>query len=325
MGRTDNASRQPERVCLPPVKVLLTGANGFVGRQCALALIRQGCTVVTTDRSGAVELLGDLSSPSFCQSLPDVHAVVHAAAVQYVSADLPLLSRAGYFERNNVQATLNLVARYAGSGAHFVNVATSMMYAQNNAPIYSTHSPRLGQGVYSRSKLTAQRIVEASGLHWATVVPCIIGGRGREGLFRGFVSSIVKHGRVVFPGSGQHPVHMVHVNDVADLLALVVKQRVGGCFNAAAPSPLSITDWVREIADELGVRMPRVVRLPLSPLHALAAITRYRLLAREQLLMLAQPHVLDTASSLALGWQPQFDNARIARDIGRHIAESMTT
>ena len=128
---------------------------------------------------------------------------------------------------------------------------------------------------------------------------------------------------MVFPGSGQHPVHMVHVNDVADLLALVVKQRAGGCFNAAAPGPLSITCWVGEIADELGVRKPRVIRLPLSPLHALAAATGYRLLAREQLLMLAQPHVLDAASSCALGWQPQFDNARIARDIGRHIAETL--
>ena len=305
------------------MRVLLTGANGFVGRQCALALLRQGHTLITTDRSGTVDWLGDLSSPSFCQSLPDVNTVVHAAAVQYVSADLPLLARVGYFERNNVQATRHLVARYAGSGVHFVNVSTSMMYAQNNSPVYRTDSPRLGQGVYSRSKLTAQRLVEASGLHWATVVPCIIGGRGREGLFRGFVSSIVRYGRVVFPGSGQHPVHMVHVNDVADLLALVVKQRAGGCFNAAAPGPLSITGWVGEIADELGVRKPRVIRLPLSPLHALAAATGYRLLAREQLLMLAQPHVLDAASSCALGWQPQFDNARIARDIGRHIAETL--
>jgi nucleoside-diphosphate-sugar epimerase len=304
------------------MKILLTGANGFVGRECAQQLRAAGHQVLSTDRKGPMDLTGDLSDQGFCASLPDVDALIHAAAVQYVSADLPLFSREAYFHRNNVEATRLLVARYSGTSTHFVNVGTSMMYAQNRSPIYRIDSPKQGQGVYSRSKLSAQRFVESAQLHWATLIPCIIGGVGREGLFRGFVKSIVKRGSVVFPGQGRHPIHMVHVQDVASLLRQIVETRAQGFYNAAAPNPLSITDWVREIAEEIGAAPPRIIRLPLRPLQAISALTGYRLLASEQLLMLDQPHVLDIERSLGLGWQPRFENARIARDIGRYIAET---
>jgi hypothetical protein len=45
----------------------------------------------------------------------------------------------------------------------------------------------------------------------------------------------------------------------------------------------------------------------------------YRFLAREQLLRLKHSHVLDTESSLALGWQPQWDNASIIRETAKAL------
>jgi nucleoside-diphosphate-sugar epimerase len=248
---------------------------------------------------------------------------VHAAAVQYVTPQLPLLRRRAFFERNNVIATRRLAQRYAAEpGLHFVNIGTSMMYRQCGAACYGTRSEMQGQGVYSRSKLAAQREIERSFAHWATVVPCIIGGPGREGLFRGFVRSIQRRGRVLYPGRGEHATGMVHVDDVAELVALVVDRGAGGLFNAACPSPLSIAEWAAVIADELGLPPPRQTRLPLLPVALLAAASGWRLLAREQMLMLAQPHVLDIRDSLALGWQPRHDSRRIVRDIARHIVST---
>jgi nucleoside-diphosphate-sugar epimerase len=236
-----------------------------------------------------------------------VEAVVHAAAVQYVSGDLPLWNRRLFFARNNVTAARLLAERYSGKAVHFVNVGTSMMYRQCGAPSYSPSSPMQGQGVYSESKLAAQRSVAALLDDWATVVPCIIGGPGRE---------------VAFPGQGNVPTHMVHVEDTAALIERVVRVRATGLFNAGAPSPLSISQWIGEIASELGVRSIRILRVPLAPIHLLSALTGYRLLAREQLLMLAQPHVLDVSRSLKLGWAPTRTNAQIIRETARHIADS---
>jgi hypothetical protein len=64
--------------------------------------------------------------------------------------------------------------------------------------------------------------------------------------------------------------------------------------------------------------------LPLAPIHAFSALTGFRILAREQLLMLAQPHVLGIEESLETGWQPRYSNAQIVRDIARHLAASTT-
>jgi nucleoside-diphosphate-sugar epimerase len=313
-------SRDRERTEGPGKRVLITGAAGFVGRVCVDVLRTRGHLVVATVRVGPVDLPGDLSDRAFVSTLPDVDAVIHAAAVQYVSADLPLLSRTRYFRENNVLATAHLCERYDGRSTHFVNIGTSMMYAQNGAPFYNVKSPMAGQGVYSVSKLEALRYVQAMRNKTATLIPCIIGGVGREGLFRSFVSMMTSRGVVVFPGTGRHKTSMVHVQDVASLLTCIVESTATGYFNAAAPRPLSIQDWIDEIERELDLKPVRRIQPPLAPIHALAALSRYRLLAREQLLMLGQSHVLTTDESIALGWQPRHDNAAIVRDIARYIA-----
>jgi nucleoside-diphosphate-sugar epimerase len=304
------------------MNIVVTGAAGFLGRECVQQLRAEGHRVTTTDRAGAVDHLGDLSDKAFVARLPDADTVLHCAAVQYVTPKLPLLRRAEYFHTNNIVTAHRLIERYRGTGTHLLNIGTSMMYEQCNKQMYGVDSAFADQGVYSASKLEAWRLLQAAFPDAASVQPCIIGGIGREGLFRGFVNSIGSFGIAVFPGSGEHPTHMVHVEDAASLIVRVVVQRARGLFNAAGPSPLSIRQWVGVVADELGLPAPKLLRLPLTPLRLLSAALGYRLLAREQLLMLAQPHVLDTTGSRALGWQPRYDNERIVRDIARYIASS---
>jgi nucleoside-diphosphate-sugar epimerase len=239
--------------------------------------------------------------------------------VQYVSRDLPLLHREAWFRRNNIEATANLCRRYAGGPVHLVNIGTSMMYRQDGRPIYRIGDPMQGQGVYSRSKIEAQALVDGAALRAATVVPCIIGGPGREGLFRQFVASMVRLGLVAIPGRGRHPIHMVHVWDVADLVVRILQQGALGLFNAAGPEPLSIHQWIDEIEAALGLPPVRRLQLPLAPIALLSRTSAYRLLASEQLLMLGQSHVLGVDESTALGWSPRYSNRVIVRDIAVHL------
>jgi nucleoside-diphosphate-sugar epimerase len=306
------------------MKILITGAAGFLGQECARQFREKGHQIITTDRRGQVDFLGDLADTLFCQTLPAVDAVIHAAAVQYVSQDLPLFKRAAYFHRNNILATQAICARYAGQPTHFVHVGTSMMYDQTGLDVYRTTSKLKGQGVYSRSKLQAQKFVDQLPNPAATVIPCIIGGRGREGLFRSFVSMMKRYGFVIIPGTGKHLIHMVHVKDVADLIVRIVESRAVGRFNAAAPQPLSINQWIDEIENELNLKNIKRLNLPLLPIHLLSSLLGYRLLAREQLLMLAQQHVLSIDESLSLlGWKPQYTNAQIVREIAQYILEDV--
>ena len=305
------------------MRVLITGASGFLGAECVKQFNAFDHEVNTTDKTGSVDLRGDLSDPVFTASLPDVDLVVNCAAVQYVTKGVPLFFRNSFFERNNVLAAKNLCERYRHQEPHFIHVGTSMMYRQTGQDQYDVCSSMGGEGVYSRSKMVAQAFIDTvPGA--ATVVPCIIGGEGREGLFRGFVKTMTKFGFVAFPGRGDHKIHMVHVVDVASLIYRVAEIRASGFFNAASPDPLSIRQWIDEIAEELGVQHPRAVSIPLLPVKWLSWLSCYRLLAREQLLMLELQHVLSIEKSLGIGWRPQFSNARIARDIAAHINRSQT-
>ncbi len=302
------------------MKVLVTGASGFLGTECVRQLRSAQHDVITTDRRGAPDVLADLADPAAVRRLPDVDAVVHSAAVQYVSDDLPLVRRAVWFRRNNVIATTNLTARYAGTGTHFVNVGTSMMYAQTGQAVYGVDSPWRPQGVYTASKIEAERAVESMPDPTACVIPCIIAGEGRGGLFASLVGGMRRWNLAAWPGRGRHKVHLVHVRDAASLIAAVLARRATGRFNAASPDPLSIVEWVDEIASALRLERVRRLPLPLAPLSAAATLSGYRLFAREQLLMLERPHTLAVEESLALGWRPRYTNAQAVRETALALA-----
>ena len=301
------------------MKVLLTGAAGFVGRECVRQLRAEGIDVVSSDRSRAADFIGDLSDLGFCATLPDVDSVIHNAGVQYLSPDLPFFSRRDWFERNNVQATANLAHRYSGTKTHFVYVGTSMMYRVAGPEVCTPRSPMRAQGGYSASKIAAWEKVRALPNRTSLMVPCIIAGPGRGGLFRPFARSISRVGAVVFPGEGSRPTHMVHVEDAAALLVSIVSRKATGIFNAASPEPLSIGQWADAIGEELGVKRVRRIRVPLAPVEWLSAASGYRLLAAEQLLLLRYGQVLDVKESLALGWKPRWNNAEIVRATARSL------
>lgn len=301
--------------------VLILGASGFLGRQCTLLFLKYNYSVITSDKHGKVDLLGDLSSKEFVQKLPEVDVVVNCAAVQYVSDDLPFFRRKVFFEKNNINSIINLCDHYLSSNVHFIHVGTSMMYSQDGSEIYDSTSPMLASGVYSESKLAAQYHV-GSLLMSATVIPCIIGGIGREGLFRGFINSIKKFNLAIFPGSGEHKIALVHVDDVAQLILQIANTSSTGYFNAAADDALSIREWIDIISDVLKKTNTLNISIPLKPIQILSKLIGYRILAREQLLMLSMSHVLDISKSKSIGWKPIFSANQIVRDMTNYIADN---
>jgi nucleoside-diphosphate-sugar epimerase len=213
----------------------------------------------------------------------------------------------------------NLAERYKDI-KHFIHVGTSMMYQISENDLTEINNLQ-GNGVYSMSKLDAQRHINAMP-NAATVIPCIIGGPGREGLFNAFVKMIDKFPLVLVPGDGAKPVHMVHVKDVAELIYLIYEKNAFGLFNAASLDPLSINQWIEVIILKLGKKPPYKFHLNINFLRALSALTGYRLLAREQIIMLENRHVLEIEKSIKLGWIPKYSNAQIVEQTADYILEN---
>lgn len=98
--------------------ILLTGANGFIGKH-----LQKNIKCITVDYNGC-DYNGDLSDPTFVNSLPDVDTVIHLAAFNstknFYSTPFNVID-------SIVTPTMNLLKRYPH--AHFVYAGSSEEYA----------------------------------------------------------------------------------------------------------------------------------------------------------------------------------------------------
>ena len=159
-------------------RVLVTGADGFIGSHLAEALVRAGATVravcfynsqgslgwldtVEPDVRGALDArLGDIRDSRFVEESCDgVEVVFHLAAL----ISIPYSYQAPEsFVDTNVRGTLNVLeAVRRARCARLVHTSTSEVYGTpETIPIRESH-PLRGQSPYSATKIAADKLCEA--------------------------------------------------------------------------------------------------------------------------------------------------------------------
>lgn len=154
-------------------KVLITGADGFIGSHLTEALVRAGHDVRALcqynsfsswgwlDESscrGEIEVvLGDVRDPSQMRSICEgVDTVYHLAAL--IAIPYSYQAPSSYVE-TNVQGTLNVLqAALSANVRRFVQTSTSEVYGTARAvPIREDH-PLQAQSPYSASKISADAL-----------------------------------------------------------------------------------------------------------------------------------------------------------------------
>lgn len=292
-------------------KVLVTGGAGFLGSRVVSDLKSLGFSVISTDRSGQVDVRGDLADPKFTEKLPDIDLLVHLASVQYVSSDLPLFHRANYFSKNNIVAANNLIKRYKNQIDFAVFTSTSMVYSSSSISPINEHAHTGENGIYSKSKLEVEKLFSKLSAPVAVIRPCIIAGPGRGGLFVSLQNALTKFKIRVVPGNGDFLTSVVHVEDVSSLVTLIALKEKMGIFNCAGLDPKSIIDWGQILALNLGIKRNLTLKIPMWIINILAKGTSYRFLAREQVEMLKRNHFLDISAGKEIGWIPRYSTNQI--------------
>jgi nucleoside-diphosphate-sugar epimerase len=176
------------------IRVLVTGANGFVGRHVAAYLAGQGCLLTLAVRNtcdcGPAErriiAIGDLSSATqWSKALDGVTAVVHTAGLAHHIGP-GTLDDADYFRVNS-----------GGTGSLARDIAQNATPILINLSSIAVYSPDLGrdrplteasecmpESAYGRSKLEAEQVVAAlasPALSAIQLRPPLIYGDGARG------------------------------------------------------------------------------------------------------------------------------------------------
>ncbi len=255
------------------MKVLVTGATGFLGGHLVERLVSRGDEVRALVRRNSdtsflktlnVEIVqGDVTQPgTLGPALQGVEAVYHTAAK--VSDWAPWRE----FERTTIQGTSNVLKAAAAAGvSRFLHVSTDAVYALSALRGRITEDSPLERrfgflDYYRRSKAAAERIArryQRSGVMGVTILrPGLLLGERDRTIYPGAVE-FLESSTAAYLGDGNNRLPYVYVGDVAEacILGVTQPQGAGRIYNVASDEPVTQRDLFDAVAAAAGLKPPR--------------------------------------------------------------------
>jgi nucleoside-diphosphate-sugar epimerase len=284
--------------------VLVTGADGFIGRHLVPYLVAQGYNVIAASRATATikapnitrALLPDISQPFDWQPLlAQCDSVVHLAGIAHSFA-VDIL-----YDRVNHRATAKIASAALRCGKHMIFVSS---IAAQSGP-FSNHELTEDDlptptNAYGRSKLAAEKAVRESGVSFTILRPVVIHGMGEKGNF----AMIHKMSGLPIPlpfGAlkARRSVLSIENFNSAVVTALTDPRARGEAFIVSDPTPLTVPALIARYRASLG-KSPRLIPIPQKWLELFfKAFGQEAIWQKIGLPLIAQPNKL-----LALGWKP---------------------
>jgi nucleoside-diphosphate-sugar epimerase len=241
------------------VRILVTGATGYIGAVVAETLAGRGHSVVATARTddaaavlrsrGHEAVRADLHEPDgLARAASGCDAVVHTAATQDEGM--------GPAEQAAVRAMLGALR---GTNAPFVS--TSGVWVYGSAPpgeVLDEDSPTNPVATFAwRPSLEAEVVAAAAdGVRTAVIRPGMVYGRGGGPLNQ--FAAMADSGVPRYVGDGANHWTLVHVDDLAALYALAVERApTGTLMNGVIGPPLRVRDLAEAAAAGAGLPAPQ--------------------------------------------------------------------
>ena len=244
------------------MKILVTGAAGFLGAILTKHLLEDGFEVTTFDQAehnieGAKPIVGDLLDvEALTAALSDHDAICHVGAIGdvYLAGENPQLAASV-----NVVGCANVAQAALKTQARVVYASTWEVYGTPHTDPVDEEHPCDPDHPYSITKLAGERLLLAADqLNDVPTIALRLGTAYGPGLrpnsvFRIFIDRARKGEPITIQGDGSQFRQFTHADDISRAFALACRSDLRGeVFNTVAADPVTI----KQLAELVVNRFP---------------------------------------------------------------------
>jgi nucleoside-diphosphate-sugar epimerase len=270
-------------------KVLITGANGFIGAAVCKHLRNSGVHMLTGTTRRSDLGVGPERVPMYhipeigpntdwSKAISGADSVIHLAARVHVMKDQSADSLAA-FRLVNTEGSKALAIQAAAAGVkRFVFISTVKVAGEISPEIgFTERNPAKPEDAYGISKWEAEqaltKIAKATGMEVVIFRPPLVYGPGVKGNFLSLFKAIQK-GSLLPLGAIQNKRSLLYVQNLADVIAKTILHPNAGnqTFFVSDAETVSTPELVRKIAMALG-KNPRLFNFPLNLLQIAGAMS----------------------------------------------------
>ena len=278
------------------MKILVTGATGFVGATVARRLVQRGHTVLGLSRSesaaarvksaGLIPIHGDFAEPAtLAGAVSQVDGIISTASIGQVEG-----TPEGFTKDRDAVAAMIAALRDSGkpliftSGSAIFGVFTkgeasptkfdedhpvplpASIFAPAEAGVPQPLIEGFGASMAPRAQ-TEMAVLKATGIRGIVIRPGLIYGEGKGYDLPNLIALAKKHGAAPYLGSGGVTQGFVHIDDLIDLYMLALDRAPGGTMLHGVTDEIALGDLAQAASRLVGAQ-GRTESLSLMEMYA---------------------------------------------------------
>ena len=241
------------------MKVLITGASGFIGSRLAARLAQKGNTVYGMSHGNAIKEADvitsheDLAENDFVVPNEKFDVVFHLAAATPMEKNRKLTRKINY------DGTVNLFNKINDKTKFLVYVSGLGVFGDQGENVIDENTPPQPNTEYATVRLEAQKFLAAKCKEYSIPFTTAYLGEvyGNGGWFVSQIIDRLKKGSFRMPKAGKYYRCFVHVDDVVGALVTIAEKNAKDeTFIITDSNPSLFKDFIEYTCDKLGVKHP---------------------------------------------------------------------